>query len=81
MAKSLSLSLARRFPTWWHKYEAAVHEIRSRRLFAYIEIAESTILIRRDAIGRGAVHRTERRYIAHALALLALLKKYRLGFG
>jgi hypothetical protein len=80
MAKSLSVSFARRFPTWWHQYEAAVHEIRSSRLFECIEIAESTILIRRDAIVKGA-HLAERRHISHALVLLALLKKYHLGFG
>jgi hypothetical protein len=70
-----SVSLARSFPTWWLKYEAALHEIQPRRLFVCIETAESTILLRRDAIGTKAKHRDERAHIAHALTLLALLKK------
>jgi hypothetical protein len=62
-------------------YEAALHEIQPRRLFVCIETAESTILLRRDVIGRKAKHSDERAHIAHALTLLTLLKKYCLGFG
>jgi hypothetical protein len=80
MDQSFSDSSVQSFP-WWHKYEAVLQEIHSRPLFVHIEKAESTILVRRDAVGKKARYRAERAHIALALTVLGMLKKYWLGFS
>ncbi|MGA2425252.1 MAG: hypothetical protein ABSG07_14710 [Terriglobales bacterium] len=69
-----------RFPAWQNDYDAALRETDGNRLAKCIEVAEANILVRREAIGKGANHRAEHEAIADALTQVDLLKRNRLGF-
>jgi len=67
------------FPAWQHAYDAVLQETDRSLLFLRIEVAESAIRIRLDAIRTGDANRSERNAIADAITHLDSLKR-RLGF-
>jgi SpoVK/Ycf46/Vps4 family AAA+-type ATPase len=69
-----------RFPAWQREYEMVLHETDTKRLFKCIEVAESAVLARLEAIGKDAAHNAERKAIDDVLTHLSLLKRERLGF-
>jgi hypothetical protein len=69
-----------RFPAWQREYEMVLHETDTKRLFKCIEVAESAVLARLEAIGKDSAHNAERKAIDDVLTHLTLLKRERLGF-
>jgi hypothetical protein len=74
------LSSPLRFPHWQNEYEAALRETDHRMLFKRVEIAEATLLNRREALSRESDGRAEEKEIAGALERLFALKRDVLNF-
>jgi hypothetical protein len=55
-----------RFPHWQNEYEAALRETDHKMLFKRVEIAEATLLNRREALRRESHERAEEKEIAGA---------------
>jgi hypothetical protein len=75
------LSSPLRFPHWQNEYEAALRETDHKMLFKRVEIAEATLLNRREALGRESHGRAEEKEIAGALERLLALKRDVLNFS
>ena len=69
-----------RFPHWQNEYEAALRETDHKMLFKQVEIAEATLLSRREALSRESHGRAEEKEIAGALERLLALKRDVLNF-
>jgi hypothetical protein len=78
---SLTSSPPLRFPNWQREYESALLETDESVLFKRVEVAETAILTRRDALEHDSSSQTERGGIEEALAKLRVLKRDRLHFG
>jgi hypothetical protein len=74
------LSPALRFPHWQNEYEAALRETDHKTLFKRVEIAEATLLNRREALSRESNGLAEEKEIAGALERLLTLKRDVLNF-
>jgi hypothetical protein len=72
--------IAVRFPAWQPEYEAALLETNTDALFGRVEVAEASLLIRREALAKDADHAAEKREIAAALEELQAIKRVRLKF-
>lgn len=62
---------------WQHAYAAAVNESDALPLWKHIEVAESSMRLRLDALAAGAA---EYAAVLHGLTVLDHLKRHRLGF-
>jgi hypothetical protein len=69
-----------RFPEWQGAYEATLEATDKDALFKLVEIAESAILVRRDAVRGRLKHRREQQAIEDALRVLTVIKAGRLKF-
>jgi hypothetical protein len=69
-----------RLQSWQEIYDAALQETSIPKLFALVELAEATILLRRDALMTAPQSAAELAAIEAALRDLALLKRERLHF-
>lgn len=65
---------------WQHDYEAVLKESDTDALFKLVEVAQASILTRRDALKGSFDHHSERRAIEEALADLKVVKRERLKF-
>ena len=74
------LSSPLRFPHWQNEYEAALRETDHKMLFKRVEIAEATLLSRREALSRESHGRAEEKEIAGALERFLALKRDVLNF-
>jgi hypothetical protein len=72
--------VAFRFPAWQPEYEAALLETNTDALFGCVEVAEASILTRREALAKDADHASEKSAIAAALEELQAIKRVRLKF-
>ncbi len=72
---------ALRFPAWQPAYEAALKSKDTRELFKLVEVAEATVLVRRDLLHGESNHdHAEWDAIEEALRMLAVIKNERLLF-
>lgn len=72
---------ARRFRDWQSAYDAVLAETDTAALFKLVEIAESSIRIRRAELAGSLDHHAERQPMEDALANLQVVKRERLKFG
>jgi len=66
------------FGQWRQAYQSALLETDDKALFKRIEIAESAILTRKEALAKSSDHHAERQGMEEALATLRRLKRTRL---
>jgi hypothetical protein len=69
-----------RFPAWQEVYEATLRETDPIALFKLVEIAEATILTRRQTLKNTSKNRAERRALDNAVLVLLVIKHSRLSF-
>ena len=69
------------FPQWQVEYESALQETDRKALFKRIEVAESTILARREILMQSSDGLAERQALKVALEKLRNLKKEVLKFS
>jgi hypothetical protein len=78
--KNGSASPGRGFPQWREQYRSAMGEADHKTLFKRIEVAEATMLARRDVLAQNPDGSAEQRKIERGLAELDNLKKEVLKF-
>jgi len=65
---------------WNRDYAAVLREGDRVNLFHLVEVAQASIKVRLDEVGKRAEHRAERKALTTALARLSVLKSDTLGF-
>ena len=81
LSTSPDSSSHRRFRDWQNAYEATLAESDTAALFKLVEIAESSIRIRRASLEGSSDHHAERQAMEDALVNLQIVKEERLKFG
>jgi hypothetical protein len=80
MSQSVTECKDLRYPAWQPVYAAVLMEFDLPKLFKLVEIAEASLLVRRDLLDNRPQAHAECHAIQNALQKLAVIKRERLKF-